>query len=79
MSNATNKKSSVVFVGFFAGWILGVGGMALLLRDWTPYQAVGLSVAYMVLGFPVGYYAFKPVLAFASRRIRGLLGRKRRD
>lgn len=70
MSNATNKKSRVVF----AGWILGVAGMALLLRDWTPYQAVGLSVVYMVLGFPLGWYAFKPVAAFAARRIRRLLG-----
>lgn len=55
MSNATNRESGLVFVGFFVGWILGVGGMALLLLDWTPYEAVGLSVAYMVLGFPIGY------------------------
>lgn len=27
MSNATNKKSGVVFVGFLAGWILGVVGI----------------------------------------------------
>lgn len=74
MSNATSKKSGVALVGFFAGWILGVGGMALLLLDWTPYQAVGLSVAYMVLGFPLGWYGFKPVTAFGIRRIRRLVG-----
>ena len=79
MSNATNKKSGVVFVGFFAGWILGVGGMALLLLDWTPYEAVGLSVASMVLGFPLGWYAFGPVTAFAVKGIRRLLGRSGAD
>jgi len=79
MFNATNKKSGVVFVGFFAGWILGVAGMALLMLDWTLYQAVGLSVAYMVLGFPLGWYAFGPVTAFAARRIIRLLGRSGAD
>ena len=79
MFDATNKdvqgckKSRVVWVAFLLGWILGVGGMALLLLDWTSYQAVGLSVAYMVLGFLIGY-AFKPVTAFVARRIRRLLG-----
>ena len=74
MSNAINRKSGFVLVGFFSGWILGVGGMALLLLDWMPYEAVGLSVAYMVLGFPLGWYGLKPVTEFAARRIRGLLG-----
>ena len=69
MSNAVSRKSGAVFVGFFVGWILGVGGMALLLRDWTSYEAVGLSIAYMLLGFPIGY-GFKLVAAFVSKRIR---------
>ena len=78
MSNVTNRESEIVFVDFFVGWILGVGGMALLLLAWTPYEAVGLSVAYMVLGFPIGY-ALRPVFAFAARRIRRLLGRSGAD
>lgn len=80
-SDGLNKKSEVFFVGFFVGWMLGlgVGWMALLLRDWTPYYAVGLSVAYMVLGVFVGCYAFKSDFAFALRRIRELLGRSGAD
>lgn len=53
--------------------------MAFLLRDWTLYEALGLSVAYMVLGSLVGWYGFGPVTAFAARRIRRLLGRSGAD
>ena len=55
---------------------MGAGscGNDALLRDWTIYEAVGLSVAYMVLGFACGY-AFSPVAAFLAKRIRRRWGR----
>lgn len=79
MFDELNRKSEVFFLGFFLGWLLEVGGMALLLRDWTWYEAIALSVAYVVLGISLGWYVSKPVTAFVARRIRRLLGRSGAD